>query len=79
MPTERIAPREASELSQELIAADVIIPRLCHGSLKCHGVVFIVTCGSNLFDPDDLGHCVHTMAFQGLDKSTDGRLCGKLC
>lgn len=77
MPTERIAPGEASELSQELIAGNIVIPRLSHGSLECHGVIFIVTCSGNLFDPDNLGHCVHAVVFQGLDKTAYRRLCGK--
>lgn len=68
---ERIVSGEASQLREELVAVDVVVPRLCHWPLEGNGVVLILTCGGNLLDSDNLGHCIDGVVFQGLDQSAD--------
>lgn len=44
VPTEWIISCQSPQLSEELIAADVVAPCLCHWTLDCHSITLITCC-----------------------------------
>lgn len=57
VPTERVVPRESSQFSEELVAADVVAPCLRHWSLESYSIT-LVTCRCYPLNSHELGESV---------------------
>ena len=63
-----VAPCQATQLRQELVAVDVVLPRRRHGPLECARIVFAVARGRNPLDAAQLREGVNTVGFERIDQ-----------
>lgn len=65
---------EASHLSQELVAVDVVDPGRRHGFLKGSGILLVVASGRHALNSAQLSQGVHSVCLERFNKLLVGRL-----